>query len=313
MSFSLNLQSATICEKAIVDSQKLNIGFDVNSAKLLDFGIEHRGGLKAGIALANICTAGLATIKLTPSPHPELPFPSVQVHTDAPLQACLASQYAGWPIEQEEFFAMASGPARALRGKEELLKQFSIAESSEQAVLVLETASLPEKKICEMIADECKVDVEKLFIACAPTRSIAGTLQVVARSVETAMHKLYELGFDLHEVISGIGNAPLPPTGKTDLDSVGWTNDAILYGANVVLWVDSDPESIESIGEKMPSSASNDYGTPFAAIFKQYEYDFYKIDPMLFSPARITFVNRRDGKAQTFGELRSDLLVQTFC
>jgi methenyltetrahydromethanopterin cyclohydrolase len=308
---SLNQQAAEICQQAIRDQRRLRIGSDQRHAKLLDFGVEEAGGLAAGIVLARICTSGLADISLS-DPHAELPFPTVNIYTDHPIAACMASQYAGWPVQSGDFFSMGSGPARSLRGKEELLEKLAIHESSETAVVVLETSKLPVESICKSIADDCQVAVENLFVACAPTRSIAGSLQVVSRSIETALHKLFTLGFDLQQVSSGFGSAPLPPGGKKDLDSIGRTNDAILYGANVVLWVDCDPAEIERVGEQLPSSSSDDYGEPFAVIFKRYNYDFYKIDPLLFSPARVTLVNARDGKAHSFGEVQFDLLVKTF-
>ena len=42
--------------------------------------------------------------------------PLVQVVTDHPVRACLASQYAGWAIKEGKYFAMGSGPMRAAAG-----------------------------------------------------------------------------------------------------------------------------------------------------------------------------------------------------
>ena len=49
-----------------------------------------------------------------------LPCPVVQVSSDNPVLACMASQYAGWQVSVGKFFAMGSGPMRAAWGKEEL-------------------------------------------------------------------------------------------------------------------------------------------------------------------------------------------------
>src|SRR5439155_26610230 len=126
--------------------------------------------------------------------------------------------------------------------------------------------------------------------------------EVVARSDETALHKLHELHFDLGQVSCAFGTAPLPPVGENELHAIGRTNDAILYGGRVVLWVNADDALLAEVGPKVPSSASSDYGEPFTAIFERYGHDFYKIDPMLFSPAQIAFQNLKTG--------RSHVLVQ---
>src|SRR5262249_17991348 len=109
----------------------------------------------------------------------------------------------------------------------------------------------------------------KITLLAAPAASLAGNLQVVARSLETALHKLHELNFDLGQVISGFGSAPLPPVAKDELGAIGRTNDAILYGGRVVLWVNGDDEQLADIGPKVPSEASPDHGAPFAAIFER--------------------------------------------
>ena len=149
---------------------------------------------------------------------------------------------------------------------------------------------------------------DHLTLLAARTASIAGTVQVVARSVETALHKLHELGYDLKNVVSGFGSAPLPPVAADDLAGIGRTNDAILYGGEVTLWVRDDDARLAEIGPQIPSCASRDFGEPFAAIFERYGRDFYKIDPLLFSPAVVTLVNLTSGKSHRFGELRPDVL-----
>ena len=57
-----------------------------------------------------------------PSPIAELPGPAVQVASDDPVLACMASQYAGWQVSVGKYFAMGSGPMRAAYGKEAALR-----------------------------------------------------------------------------------------------------------------------------------------------------------------------------------------------
>ncbi len=281
-------------------------------AHVLDFGVNVLGGLEAGIHLATICMSGRAIVNITSGDRQVWPGPWVQVATDHPLEACMLSQYAGWPVKHEKFFAMGSGPMRLRRGREELLIDLSATGSESIAVGTLECDVLPGEAVAHAMADECRVPASQLFIAVAPTRSIAGCVQVVARSVETCLHKLHELGFELSAVRSAHGLAPLPPPTPDFALGIGRTNDAILYGGQVTLWVDAEDEQIADVGPKLPSSASSDYGQPFANVFKECDYDFYKIDPGLFSPAEITVLNMRSGRSWRFGELRGDLVNKSF-
>jgi methenyltetrahydromethanopterin cyclohydrolase len=146
----------------------------------------------------------------------------------------------------------------------------------------------------------------------APTASQSGTIQVVARSVETCLHKLLELGFDPKRIESGLGTAPLPPVAEDDLAAIGRTNDSVLYGGEVTLWVRGDDDSLRDIGPRVPSSASPDFGQPFAEIFRRYDHDFYKIDPHLFSPAAVTFCNLDTGRTFRFGQVSPDVLQRSF-
>ena len=70
----------------------------------------------------------------------------------------------------------------------------------------------------------------------------------------------------------------------------------------------ADDEMLAEVGPKVPSSASPDHGAPFAEIFKRDNGDFYKIDPLLFSPAEVEFRNLKTGKCHRFGRTEPDLL-----
>ena len=310
----LNQRAATLVRELIAHCHELRI-----SAKpaecgtvVIDCGVHKPGGLEAGRRLAEICMAGLADIQLGTDTFRGGTGLGVRVRTDRPLEACLLSQYAGWQISGERFFAMGSGPMRAVAAKEKLFSHFGPQKATEAAVGVLETAQLPPSEVCESLAADCGLSPEQLTLLVAPTASQAGTFQVVARSVETCLHKLHELGFDLTTIESGMGTAPLPPVAPDDLTGIGWTNDAVLYGGKVVLWVRGDDDHLAEICRQVPSNASADFGQPFHSIFERYERDFYKIDPLLFSPAEVTLVNLATGRTHRFGELRHDVLEQSF-
>ncbi len=293
-------------------SLRLAIERSPSGTRLIDFGIRAQGGLEAGKRLAELTLSGLGRVDLVPASIDLWRGPAVQVATDWPLAACMASQYAGWQIQSGKFFAMGSGPMRAAAAKEPLFARIGHTESAEVAVGVLESRRTPPDEVCQQIAQDAGVAPERLTLALAPTASQAGGVQVVARSVETAMHKLDELGFDVGRVVSGYGLAPLPPVAGDDLTAIGRTNDAILYGGEVTLWVQASSAELEAVGPSVPSSSSDDFGAPFAEIFARYDHDFYRIDPRLFSPAVIHLVSLVDGRRQSFGLLAPEVIQRSF-
>lgn len=311
---SLNRRAEEIVQRMIDDAAALRIAVlrGVGRGTVIDCGVSARGGLEAGRLLAEVCMAGLGRVELVAG-NPELwAGPAVVVRTDAPVAACMAAQYAGWKVQQGKFFAMGSGPMRAAAGKEELFDKIGHRERAEAAVGVLESRKLPPDDVLASLAEACGVPVERLTVLVAPTASQAGGVQIAARSVETALHKLSELGFDLGRLESGFGTAPLPPVAHDDLAAIGRTNDAILYGGEVMLWTRGDDESLREIGPKVPSSASADFGQPFAEIFKHHGGDFYEIDPLLFSPAVVTFMNLDTGNSFRFGHTLPRVIHRSF-
>ncbi len=315
MTMALNTRALWAVESLLAHSEERKVEAHPieGGGRFVDCGVVARGSILAGLDLARICLADLAQVSLVPGEIGDIACPTVQVFTDHPVLACLASQYAGWQISEGKFFAMGSGPMRAAYGSEALYGKLGLVrEVGDSVVGVLESGKVPGAAVVAKIAAACEVPPNAVNLLVTPTASIAGGIQVVARSVETALHKLAELDFDLKRVVSGYGTAPLPPIAKDDLAAIGRTNDAILYGGRVVLQVTGDDESIHEIGAKVPSSASHDHGEPFAAIFARYQYDFYKVDPHLFSPAQVVFQNINTGKTHCFGQLSHDVLARSF-
>jgi methenyltetrahydromethanopterin cyclohydrolase len=293
-------------------SLRIAVQHTPNGARVLDCGTDVVGGLQAGLAMARICLAGQAEVSLGAGDVAGVPCPVVQVQSDHPVLACMASQYAGWQINVGKFFAMGSGPMRAAYGAEELFDHIPGREQPPVAVGVLETRKLPGDDVVQYLCAALDLPPTKLTLLAAPAASIAGNLQVVARALETTLHKLHELKFDLTQIVAGFGSAPLPPVAHDELSAIGRTNDAILYGGRVVVWTKADDDQLAEVGRLVPSSASADHGAPFAEIFERYERDFYKIDPMLFSPAQVVFCNLTSGRSHRFGACQPDVLERSF-
>ncbi|HEY9057570.1 MAG TPA: methenyltetrahydromethanopterin cyclohydrolase [Aurantimonas sp.] len=273
---------------------RLAIATGAAGETLIDAGASVPGSLEAGRLITEICLGGLGTVSIQAASHlPRWPF-SLTVRSSQPVVACLGSQYAGWKLTngdgEDSYFSMGSGPARALAGKEELFKDIVYADRGDVATLVLEAASPPPEKLVRQIAADCDVAPENLVVIFAPTQSLAGSVQIVGRVLEVALHKAHALKFDLSRIVEGMGGAPLSPPHPDLVTAMGRTNDAVIYGGRILLHVTGPAADARSLAEQLPSSTSKDYGTPFAEIFRRSEGDFYKIDPMLFSPAEVAIV-----------------------
>jgi len=313
---NLNARAAAIASAMAAEADLLRVAEShlEGGARVLDCGIAVPGGLEAGRLLAEACLGGAGHVGLVPLDVDGLSLPGVTVRTDHPATACLASQYAGWSIKPEGFFAMGSGPLRAIaRVEEALFDRLRYAEPAEgPGVLVLETRTPPGAAVAEWLEAKSGVAAERLTLLAAPTASAAGGVQISARVVETALHKLLELGFDVARVVTGFGSAPVAPVAPNDLRAIGRTNDCILYGGTVHLTVDAEDDALAALAPQVPSGASRDYGTPFYELFKRYGNDFYKVDPLLFSPARVVLTGSRTGTSFEAGQLNPDVLRESF-
>jgi methenyltetrahydromethanopterin cyclohydrolase len=281
-----------------------------SGARVIDAGVETDGGYDAGLALAEICMGGLGHVSYTPVQIGAEAWPGVTVWTDHPAVACMASQYAGWAISVDKFFAMGSGPLRAhARVERELYEKLGYEEEAAHGVLVLEGRKLPDEAVAAWVAQKARLQPSQLTFVVAPTASLAGGVQIAARILETGLHKMETLGFDVRRIVSGMGTAPIPPVAKNDLRAIGRTNDCILYGGQARYTVRAGDAELAELAAKLPASASSDYGKPFYEIFQRYEGDFYKIDPLLFSPGEVWLTSTETGRTFHAGHLNPDVLV----
>ena len=310
-SLGMNDRAWMIADECVARAAELRVDVSTlsNKARVIDAGINVPGGFEAGRALALSCMGGLGHVEYASLTIDGESWPGVQVWTDHPTASCMASQYAGWAISPEGYFAMGSGPLRArARVEKELFGKLGYAEDSPRGVLVLEGRTMPTPEVAAWIAGKAGITPDGLTLAIAPTASLAGGVQIVARVIETGLHKMETLGFDMTRVVSAMGTAPLPPVAKNDMRAIGRTNDCVLYGGQVRYTVRADDERLADLADRLPSSASADYGTPFFDIFKRYDNDFYKIDPMLFSPAEVWITNSVTGRTFHGGRLNADVL-----
>jgi methenyltetrahydromethanopterin cyclohydrolase len=310
-SLSLNERAWELADDAVARADLLRVRAHVLNcgARVIDAGVDVPGGLGAGLLLAELCMGGIGHAALAPLTIAGESWSGLQVWTDHPAECCMASQYAGWAVTPDGYFAMGSGPLRArARVEKELFEHLGYEESGPRGVLVLETRTLPTDDVALWVAKKAGIAPEGITFAVAPTASLAGGVQVVARVVETGLHKMETLGFDVRRVVSAWGTAPIPPIAKNDMRAIGRTNDCVLYGGQARFVVNASDTELAELVERMPASASRDYGTPFYDIFKRYDNDFYKIDSLLFSPGEVWLMSASSGRTVHAGHLNPDVL-----
>ena len=312
-------EKSQILVKDLIDNHnyyRVNIEKGHNGCTIIDAGINSLGNMEAGRVISEICLGGLGRVHiLNTMQNAEWPL-TVHVNTNDPVIACLGSQYAGWSLSSKEdgskFNALGSGPARSLALKEPLFKDIKYSDKASSTCLVMEVDSFPPNDVIEKISNDTKVDAKNLTIIITPTSSTVGNIQVVSRVLEVALHKAHELKFPMNEIIEGFGSSPIPPTSPDFLTAMGRTNDAIIFAGITQLYVNTSDDNANELCLKMPSSTSNDYGKPFADIFKDYEYDFFKIDANLFSPSKVIISNMKTGNTFISGKIDNALMKKSF-
>jgi methenyltetrahydromethanopterin cyclohydrolase len=315
---SVNARAAELVDRLKRDAAELKIAVTQGQSgeTLIDAGSGPVGSIQAGVRVAEICMGGLGTIDLVcDASTPRWPW-TLTVRSSMPVVACLASQYAGWSLAEGEgrdaFFALGSGPARALARKEPLFDHLAYRDSAATTTLVMESSRPPPPQIIAKVASDCGLEPERLTVIYAPTQSLTGCVQIVARVLEVALHKAHELGFPLERIVDGMGAAPLSPPHPDFVAAMGRTNDAIIYAGRVHIFVTGPANDAKALAMQLPSESSRDYGRPFADIFKGFKGDFYAIDPMLFSPAQVIVTAIDSGESFHNGRLDLSLLDASF-
>ena len=315
MRISVNENALKIVQEIIDNSEQLECSVidHKNGATIIDAGIDATGSTEVGRLIGEICLGGLGAIRVHKTMIGDIELPAAIVSVRHPKIATLGLQYAGWPLKVDDYFAMASGPARALTSIEnELFEKLQYKDDATVGVIILETRDMPSENVTQHIADKCGISPSDLYCLVAPTASEAGSVQIAARIVEVGVHKLHALGFDPEKIRVGHGVVPIAPVAESDNKAMGVTNDCILYGGRTYFFVrPSEEDDLASLTEKAPACTSEQYGQPFYELFKSFKFDFYKVDPLFFSPAVITISNIETGEVHKAGQLNPAVLKQS--
>ncbi|MTK64012.1 MAG: methenyltetrahydromethanopterin cyclohydrolase [Methanobacterium sp.] len=316
---SVNLEAKKTVDYMIENADDIGIAVSKleNGATILDCGVNVAGSFKAGELYTKICLGGLAEVGISiPGDLSEnFAIPSVKVKTNFPAISTLGAQKAGWSVSVGDYFALGSGPARALSLKPaETYEEIDYKDDADIAILTLESDKLPGEDVADKIASECGVKSEDVYLLVAPTSSLVGSIQIAGRVVENGTYKMLEfLKFDVKKVKHAAGIAPIAPVDPDGLKAMGKTNDAVLFGGRTYYYVESEEgDDIKAVAEQLPSSSSEGYGKPFFDVFKEAEFDFYKIDKGMFAPAEVVINDMRTGETFRAGGVNVELLMKSF-
>jgi len=312
---SVNLKAWHLAEKLLQSPEEYGLTVkETRRGIIIDAGIRAKGSLQAGKVITEICLGGYGEATISAKRYDDLTLPSIFVQTDHPAISTLGSQFADWKIKFGDYSAIGSGPARALtRKNRRLFEEIDYGDKSDVAVLVLETSKEPPESVIAQIVQECQVKPNQLLLILVPTTSVAGSTQVSGRIVETGLHKLMKLGLDPKLALRGFGSAPIAPVHPKFAEAMGRSNDAIMYmgEASFDIVGYKNDEKLRKIVEGAPSSASKSYGRPFIQLFKEANYDFYKIDPNLFAPAVLTVNNIETGSVFKAGKINLEVFKRS--
>jgi methenyltetrahydromethanopterin cyclohydrolase len=306
---SLNRMALELIEEAIEFADELSIAVAEldNGATVLDFGHDVAGGIEAGLLLAEIQTAGLATIQNRLGTVAGAPVPQIDCTTDRPALALLCAQKAGWELALDGFEGLASGPGRALLAEEEIFARVGYADEFDFAVLAVESDELPGKAVAEHVVDRAGVEPNAVFLPSVPSASLVGSVTAAARAAELATVRLTDLGYDPLDIRSVSANAPVAPVASEEATAIALANDALVYGGEVHLTVDGEFGRFDDL----TSVANDEYEAPFEEILDGVDWDFAALPDGLFAPAQVT-VDVQGGATHAFGKTNDDVLGDAF-
>jgi methenyltetrahydromethanopterin cyclohydrolase len=315
---SINREAMKIVRRVLDNADPLGVRVVRlgNGATVLDMGQQAPGSWQAARDYTLVTLGGLGEVSYEPFPLGGRVLPAVRVMVDQPMEACVASQIAGWQLDPPgtPHAAIAAGPARALNQlqPDHYFDLITYRDRHHEAVVAIQTAEPITERIAALVAEACRVKTEDVYILVAPNSSLVCAVQVAARIIEQTLHRLPEEGFDFNQVRYAAGHAVIAPLIQDEVVAMGRINDSLLYGGVCSLYVEAADDAIAGIIGKITASASGAYGRPFLEIFEAAGRDFYQIPLDLHSPAEVHIHNLRSGRTFSAGAINEAVLCRSF-
>lgn len=314
---SVNQEAMRVVRQILESPERLGVRVTTleNGSTLIDMGQQAPGGWLAARYYTQITLGGLADVSYEAFPLGGRLLSAIRVMIDDPQAACVASQIAGWRLEGSRAGApILAGPGRALNkaNPDHYMDLVAYRDAYHEAVVAIQTADPVTSETAAVIAAGCQVRDQDLYILVAPNSSLVCGVQVAARIVEQALHRLAEEGLDLGVVQYAHGVGVIPPMIKDEVVAMGRINDSLLYGGIATIYIDTTDEAAAAVIGKVVSARSRAYGRPFVEIYEDAGRDFYNIPLDLHSPAVLHLNNIRTGHTFSAGEINEAVLKRSF-
>lgn len=284
-----------------------------NGATVIDMGQRAPGSWQAGLYFTRITLGGLADVGFDTFMLGKTRLPAIRVMVNQPLIACMGCQVAGWVLAQEADAPILSGPARTLNTPPDHHVVLSgYRDRHHEAVVTVQMSRPVSEAMATTIATACGILPENLYILASRHACMVSTIQVPARGIEVAMHRLDLAGFDLRTIRHAWTCAPIPPLVDDELTAMGTINDALYYGGEVGLYVEGTDELLADLAPRVVTAVSPLARRPFAVLYRDAGFDFHAIPKDAHTPAILHLTNINTGHTFSAGHFDFEVLERSF-
>jgi methenyltetrahydromethanopterin cyclohydrolase len=285
-----------------------------NGATVIDMGVARQGGWEAARLFCQATLGGLGRLEYGFFDLDGIELPEVRVFIDDPAVALLSSQLSGWPLNEMKNEAgvvpLVSGPVRAVAQRDRFSQAVAYRDDSPELVAGLQDTRLPDERLTELIAKECGRTAADVYVLVASTASLVGAINVVSRTMETAIWRLHSLGLGADRIISAWGKAPLPPLTNDEYEAMVRTNTYTYYGGTVGFFVDEDDAVVRAAMRDFPLAPHTcpHYGVPFRKLLEDAGGDIFNVKGFVHCVTKGIANNVRSGKVHATGAVDKRML-----
>lgn len=280
-----------------------------NKSTVIDCGVNVPGGIQAGVIYAMVSLGCLGEVTVVPGIIDSHYVNFIQACIDKPAIACLCSQKPAWKFKADGFSGTGYGPARAISQKPKVIfTAVNYSDDAETAVINIETQTMPSAKELDYVARQCSTDPECVVALIARPNSIVGSIVNGTRAAEWALNRLFQLGYDVKDIMSASSVCPVSPLKKEEPEFIGASFDSIAYYGLVYLYVKSRDDKFK----EAVSASSKSYGKDFKALLKESQGDFSKVDHTMYAPARLVVNGMQDGSIEEYGKLDLATVLRSY-
>ncbi|KUO49413.1 MAG: hypothetical protein APF76_08560 [Desulfitibacter sp. BRH_c19] len=203
---------------------------------LIDMGIKEKGSWETGKRLLEILLGGLGLINYGHFACNSYNLPSVDIYSDKPVFASLNSL-----LPREKNKLLVAGPGQKFLGP-------TTTDEVHETVFYVEYDGYEyQKDIAEIFQNSILSPLEKIFVLTASPTCLVSSAYHSSLSLALTIKAMVDCGFVHDEIMWAWGSCPILPFVDDISKAKERQNAAVLYGANVNVWVRSQDEKVTEI------------------------------------------------------------------